>query len=243
MNTLHTFGCSFTEEFKEFMNPPLNMMNGRVEYVVDYFGGIPPDGWPTMLSNKLGYNLKNYAGCNTKEGNCNFAAFNNICNNLDNFQKDDIVIVEWTMMERFRYVDDQVNSMRSILPNLYMDYMSKETMENMLVNRTHELWIVELFKHQKIINKLCELIGMKLFYWTIDERIVKYKLKDNTNNGDYLILDQIQSCKSYVDYIVSLGGKTITKETNNKINDGHFGLSGHQVIVNLFYDDIIKKIK
>jgi len=241
MKTLHTFGCSFTEEFKEFMTIPYDMTNERVKYVVNYFNGTIPDGWPTMLSNKLNYGIINYAGVNTNEGNCNESIFNDVCNNLNNFNKGDMVIIEWTFKERFKYVDRKTHRMNTVLPNSIKQ--DEDTIDNILYNRNHVLWIKELFIKQRIINKVCELIGVDLYYWTIDKDIVNYKVQDKTNNGNYLLMDRLGLDSDYIHLITSHDGKTIIKETNGNVSDYHFGVSGHKVICDLFYDDIIKDIK
>jgi hypothetical protein len=251
MSTLYTFGCSFTEEFKEFMDySPLNMSNGRVKYVADYHNGIPPDGWVTMLSNKLGYELKNFSAVNGfknnygDEGNCNFSIFNNVCYASERFKKDDIVIIEWTMMDRFKWYDDEVKNIRTILPNLLCtkDPDTIKTLENILVNRVNLPWIDELFVHQKIINRLSESIGFNLFYWTIDKSIVKYKYDDIINDKRYLINKNLKKNEGYINLFWNNGARTITEETNGIINDGHFGISGHKVISDLFYEYILRNI-
>ena len=58
MSTLFTFGCSFSEEFSVLL--PRTSPNTRVDYIEQYFNGVPPDSWPTMLSKKLGLSIKNY---------------------------------------------------------------------------------------------------------------------------------------------------------------------------------------
>ena len=46
----------------------------------------------------------------------------------------------------------------------------------------------------------------------------------------------------YKELFYSLGARTITEEVNNKINDSHYGVSGHNIISELFYNDIINKL-
>ena len=53
MNTLFTFGCSYTEDYNTC----------RVDTYVDYknhMGGQYPKSWPIVLSENLNFNLKNY---------------------------------------------------------------------------------------------------------------------------------------------------------------------------------------
>jgi hypothetical protein len=45
MSTLFVFGDSFSEEFKEFMKPPINLTQGRSAYIVNHLNGVIPDGW------------------------------------------------------------------------------------------------------------------------------------------------------------------------------------------------------
>ena len=52
MNTLYTFGCSFTEGFNENHEP-------YQEYKI-FKGGTFPKTWSELLSEKLGLNLFNY---------------------------------------------------------------------------------------------------------------------------------------------------------------------------------------
>ena len=55
MNTLHTFGCSYTAYFEN--------NNGRSQYeeYKKFRGGFYPKVWPELLSEKLGMELNNTA--------------------------------------------------------------------------------------------------------------------------------------------------------------------------------------
>ena len=103
------------------------------------------------MANKLGYELENCAGINGVkhkyggEGNCNSSIFNNISLKSEKFKKDDIVIIEWTTMERFKWVNDIDNCMSTILPNQFDGPFDVNVLENVLVNRSHYLWVNELF--------------------------------------------------------------------------------------------------
>jgi hypothetical protein len=249
MSTLFVFGDSFSEEFKEFMKPPINLTQGRSAYIVNHLNGVIPDGWPTTLANKLGYELENCAGINGVkhkyggEGNCNSSIFNNISLKSEKFKKDDIVIIEWTTMERFKWVNDIDNCMSTILPNQFDGPFNVNVLENVLVNRSHYLWINELFILHNIINKLAESIGFNLFYWTVDRNIVNFKLDEIKNpNSHYLLTDKLKINFDYKELFHSLGARTITEEVNNKINDSHYSITGHNIISELFYDDIINKL-
>lgn len=249
MSKIFVFGDSFSEEFKEFTTSPINLTQGRSNYIFNHLNGVTPDGWPTKLANKLGYELENCAGINGVkhiyggEGNCNSSIFNNICLKSEKFNKGDILIVEWTTMERFKWVNEVDNCMNTILPNQFDGPFNVNVLENILVNKSHYLWINELFIKQNIINNLAKSIGLNIFYWTIDKNIIKFKIEEIKKiDSNYLLKDKIKINFDFKELFKSNGAKTISEESNNKINDSHYGLSGHNIIYELFYNDIISKI-
>ena len=255
MSTLFTFGCSFSEEFSVLL--PRTSPNTRVDYIEQYFNGVPPDSWPTMLSKKLGLSIKNYAGnggfkdpVNHKgEGNCNQSILNNIAYYCHEFKKDDIVIVEWTYIERFKWANEQGKSMISVYPAFlpgtgipdYPNYIDNQTAENIFVNRTNPLWIDELFIQQKLLNQFADNTGFNIFYWTVDNNIIKYKNNEIKNDKRYLINDMLGD-RDYMNLFKEEGAKTIMEETNENVRDWHYGVVGHQVQCDLFYNYIIKNI-
>ncbi len=250
MSTLYTFGCSFTENFSIFHD--MESETSRKKYVNQYCNNISPDTWNESLAKKLNYELENYAGIhgiksdNGYEQNCNDSIFNNICHASHKFKKNDIVIVEWTFMERFKWASDDNNCMVSLLPSNYKFIGNDVVIEGILINRTSKLWIDELFKKMKIINSLSNSIGFDVFYWTVDRNITNYKIEEIFDNDKWLVNKKLLNKKDnfgYKDIVFDLGGKTITEETNNEINDDHFGKSAHDILSDLFYNDIINKIK
>jgi len=211
MNTLHTFGCSFTSFFVE----------GRKEYkdYMDFRGGTFPKIWPELLSEKMGVNLSN----NGVGGSSNYDIFQSFCDNLVNIKKDDIVIIGWSFKERFRLVNEDLDlfikvdaGFKVILPDV-----SKNTINEMLVNRTNKKWCEEVHSWEKVIKKLSELIGFKLFIWSLDGTFPEH-------NG----LTQLFG---------DIGVETIYKETNGLIYDFHFGERGHKVQADYFYDILTNK--
>jgi hypothetical protein len=123
----------------------------------------------------------------------------------------------------------------------YPDYIDNNTAENIFVNRTNPLWINELFIQQKLLNQLAINTGFDIFYWTVDSNIVKYKNNEIKNDKKYLLSD-ILGDKDYMGLFNDNGAKTIIEETNQKVRDWHYGVTGHQVQCDLFYNYIIKNI-
>ena len=81
MNTLYTFGCSFTENFDPFIKYPSTT---RYDYIMNYHNGNIPKSWPQIMSEQSNMKWRNHGGIDGiigktgMEGNCNFSIFNNI---------------------------------------------------------------------------------------------------------------------------------------------------------------------
>ena len=81
-NTLHTFGDSYTEGQR---------------------GGNLPKSWSEILGEKLNMEVKNYG----IGGNSNPQIFDDVCNKSHEFNKGDIVIINWTYKDRFRWASTE----------------------------------------------------------------------------------------------------------------------------------------
>lgn len=241
MNKLYTFGCSFTENFDPFIKYPETT---RYNYIIDYCNGVIPKSWPQILSEELNMDLRNHGGIDGitgktgMEGNCNFSVFNNVCMASNNFQKGDVVIIEWTYMERFKWADFETNRITTITPNQIPNEYEKNVIESIFVNRTHELWIEELFKYQILLNKLAQSLNIKIYYWTVDKNIINNKIDDIKQDKKWLLSNYLQYGKTYQDIIKENGGLRIIDETDGIIIDDHMALSGHKVLADLFLNYI-----
>jgi len=200
MNTLHTFGCSYTARFETSGN-----LAQYIKYK-EYRGGSYPKIWPELLSEKLNLKLNNAA----VGGASNYEILQAFCDNVDKFQEGDIVIIGWSYIERFRVVDyfdgTFVKVGAGYAAELYN--ISKNTIDEMLFNRAHEKWLEEVQSWEKAIRKLCNSLKVQLVFWSFDSNIYK----------DNLDFDLVQ-----------LGAETIAAETGGKVHDMHYGEKGHIV--------------
>ena len=96
MNKLYTFGCSYTEGFSEFFKSPMYLK------YKEFNGGVFPKSWPDILAEKLKFDLVNY-GEGAAGNQQIFNIFSKKCREL---QKGDIVIIEWSFIERYRLALD-----------------------------------------------------------------------------------------------------------------------------------------
>ena len=235
MNNLFTFGCSFSENFQPY-NDKTNS-NPQSRYIFDILNGVVPYGWTDILAKKLKYNQKNYS----IGGDSNYGIFSQICEYCNQFSENDIVIIEWTNVHRFRWPNKE-NKWGSRLPGFFndLDGISKNTYEEILVNRSHELWYDEIYQYEKIIDRLCTLSKSNIFYWSFDPNLIYTLPNEKKLQKKYILSDVIKN--DMYTLIKDNGGKSINQESEGKINDGHLGKTGHEVMGNLFYDYIVKNI-
>jgi hypothetical protein len=213
INTLHAFGCSYTAHFEN------NAM--RKEYLdyKEYRGGHFPKIWSELLSEKLGLELNNVA----IGGSSNYEIFQSFCDNVQRFKKGDTVIIGWSYKERFRLVDDTMGTFTRMGPGFYpyIPGISNSTVDEIFVNRSHTKWLDEVRSWEKVIKKLCEVMGIRLLIWSFDHTF--------------------QEHDGFHSKMLLLGAETIHKETNGKINDQHFGEKGHITQCNYFLEVLTDK--
>jgi hypothetical protein len=219
MNTLFTFGCSYTASFEA------NNLENYRKYK-EYRGGTYPKSWPILLSEKIGMNIKNYG----IGGTGNQSIFEQFCIHCDEINENDVVIIEWSFIHRFRMALGN-NWFHMTLGAPFINF--KEISNTIIENRTNELYVDEIFNFIKLINEFSKSKKFKIFYWFADEEMKKRLTKDMIDIENFICWE-----KSIRGEIIFRGGITIEEETNNVINDGHFGELGHQIQSNIFYDYI-----
>ena len=121
-------------------------------------------------------------------------------------------------------------------------------MEEILVNRTHNLWIGEVLNWIKLINLYCKEKKVEVYHWTSDDIIFDQHSKfidekfivpeHNENNKTNLL--------GYLNLPQHFGGvlkARIVEGTNGAIIDDHMGEFGHINQCNYFYNHILKHSK
>lgn len=230
-NNLYTFGCSFTEGFKD--NHPQYL-----EYK-KYRGGSFPSHWTELLSEKLEYNLINDGSGGT--GNQNI--FTSLCKRSNQFQKGDIVIVQWTFMGRFRLSDSQgigwVHVGKANAKHLGNDMISPDCQDAIFVNRALNPYFDEIYDFERIIDRLSKEIGFDVYYWTILNDLIYHQPKEILNQKKYLLNDKIKDqFDNTFSIILKNGGLRVVEETDGQIDDWHMGESGNKIQADLFYQHI-----
>jgi hypothetical protein len=234
MSNLFVFGCSYTQGFNRSKD------NKNYQLFKNYRGGDLPKDWSTLLSEKLGFNLNNYG----EDASGNNQIFQEICSHCDEFNEGDIVIIGWTFIDRYRWVDYGKNTWKKLgSGKINFDFIGESTHEEIVYNRTHPFYIEEIYNYEKMIDQLSDSKKFKVYYWSAAENniITNIPTEKLRQIKKYILSDQIHPDNNNLRQIITkMGGLTIKEETDGFINDYHLGESGHKVQSELFYKHIIE---
>jgi hypothetical protein len=248
MSTLWTFGCSFTANYDPIEGLHIPYKNVFDDYK-EYRGGNFPDIWPKILSDKLGFELMNCA----KGGSSNYKILNQFLDVCDIIEKDDIVIFGWTSILRYRVVNHEEDIFVEVLPNstkFIQTNVSIESLDQMIINRSHRLWVNEVRNWIRFINVYLGNIGAKVYHWTSDntvfdqfdkfideKRFITVDENDNESNKTDILSYLNLPC--FHDGVLK---SRIVEETGGVINDDHMGEFGHKVMGEYFHKHITKHL-
>lgn len=254
-NKIHIFGDSFAfghNQDKFF--PSYNIWRELKGTEI-----LPPE-WFVILSQNLKCDYQNYAHM----GASNDSIFHQFVDAINNFNENDIVILNWTYLHRFRWGSDIKEHKNGYLdisvsfgePKEIKKNFSDLTKNQILYNRsTQHIWIRDILNYTKVISNLLDCRKVKVFFWDTDGNILN-KLSDYYLNPIYLCNNQIlknvvttnymfddtETC-DFFKLIRFYGGGTISYETNGFVPDiVHLGEEGHRIQAELFYNHIKKYI-
>lgn len=196
MARLWAFGDSFTESF--LPKDDCKVIHWRHHYI-DWKGYVPKV-YGEFLSERLGMKLMNF-GMGSWD---NYSIFESFCRNVNDIQKDDLVIFGWSDPVRFRLTDGRGN-WHSFTPNhnkitIPAEYMDIESIEKLLANRANP-------KYSEEVNIWINLINHTLK----DKHVIHWTPFVNTIHAIYLS-----------------GFPIIRDETDGVVNDGHFSEAGQE---------------
>lgn len=250
---LHCFGDSYTEGYKN------DMQFWPYDAYRKYLGledpkDMPPL-WSELLGEKLGVESFNYG----KGGASNHEIFFNFCEQVDNINDNDIVIINWTYIQRCLWVvdsqdeSDTSNLLVSISSHQGEHYdrdgLFKNAFDTIALNRTNFSWTYEVLKYQKIINSISKLKNFKVYYWFTDNHLYHNMAKIEDMSQSKYILNDLQTKYRYnpeddfghmacemFEILREYGAITLAAETNQISGDEmHLGGIGHKVQADIFY--------
>ena len=257
-NTLHTFGDSYTEGQPEDCTYPPFIEWKKLR------GGNLPKSWSEILGEKLNMEVKNYG----IGGNSNPQIFDDVCNKSHEFNKGDIVIINWTYKDRFRwaatefhfdgapqYPDENNNPLdnwrRMSVSNDQLDdfkHIKRNTKDEIIKNRTSHLYSDEIYNYENLIEQYSLSKGFDVYFWSTDNDIIINLSETKLKQKKYILNDLFVMGKyktyhhagEFMSMFIEMGGQTIFTETNTIVNDNnHFGELGHKVQAELFYEYIM----
>jgi hypothetical protein len=234
MKNLWIFGCSFSQPFFEYMHPN-NEDSGYNKYK-KYHDGKFPLTWSELLAKKIGFQLKNCA----KGGSCNYRIINRFNKFCHEIQEDDIVIIQWTLNERF-WVENYGELVEvSALAHCKKPDFTDNSLEEWFVHRNKKSWVNEIYDFQLMMDNMARLGKFNIFYWSADDQIINSENHEFKSNPKYLMNFATGSVIEYLNNKYN-GQLTIEAETNGEVSDVHYGVKGQQLLCDLIYDDLKNK--
>lgn len=240
MGKLWTFGCSFTAEYTyvSYLKPgetDVSKENNEIRYR-DYMGR-ETDVWPTIVAKELGLEKMNLG----YPGFSNYRIFNRFAANSHRIEKDDVVIIEWSRMERFDIIDTgngRHDTIVSVIPSVafFHKQYTREAMEEILVNRTHSAWCDEIYSYMKLIKELSKSKQFELYFWSADNQLINKESKEFKHQYNVLVPEA--DC-DLTKFLRKYGAQSIKEETNHILpDDEHYGEVGHSAMAKAFLYDI-----
>lgn len=218
---LWIFGDSFSDRFSGYDVVKYHDSDYRVRY--HKWKGYSPLSYGEVISKELGCDIEILSSA----GASNTEIFHTFISKMDEIIEGDLVIVNWTYLNRFRIANDN-NEFDKVMiqagcksPNSLVNIKS---LEEIGVNRnSHTIYYKEVSDYSKVIKKICNN-KIYTFIWTFmnhSEKMDKY-------------------IKEFYDEVKSINNlETITQETLGIIVDGHYSEYAHQQLA----DEILKNIK
>ena len=153
---LFAFGDSFTE--------PFHIQTGQTLKYFDWKGYIPKNFVDNIAEN-LKLNYFNFG----RGGTSNRTILSTFIKNIDLIDENDIVIIGWTSLARYRIPDYEENFFDVIAPNFIIKpYQESPSIESTLIDnlliRDHPMFSLELMEYMKLIRK--SLPKCQIFFWT-----------------------------------------------------------------------------
>jgi len=148
---IYIFGDSFSVKFSDrrFVTNIQNYIKWK---------GYEPKLYYELLSEEYSDNFV----CYVKPGVSNHYIFHQFVKNFHEIKPDDIVIFNWTEINRFVYYEN--NDVKSSLSKEHNNVFSEQTFNEIIVNRKNVNYIIEQYDFINFINKI--LKNNKVIHWT-----------------------------------------------------------------------------
>lgn len=168
---LFIFGDSFSQTFKSHNDVNSSWFSKYYNYINEI-----PLNFSEIISNSLDLELINFA----MGGSSNYTIFDTFLKNYETINENDIVIIGWTAINRFR-IATQTNEFVDILSftsNAQQhDDVGLVTTHEIAINRdNHSIWWSEVSNFVKIVNKLSKTKNIYHWTWESPKTEVSYNI-------------------------------------------------------------------
>jgi hypothetical protein len=190
------FGDSFSANFDDYVKGNFKAIDNYLDYK-----GYVPKTYSQLLADELNEDIINLS----RIGSDNSLILLKIMENYSKIKENDIVLINWTSIERFKIVFEN-----NWTPNLTFNtkILSRNVYDEISLLRQHVLYIKEQLTFIKFVEEIFKT--QKVFQWTWSTIVMMDK---------------------FIDY-------TILKETNDKIDDIHYGEYGHKFLYNYVSNEL-----
>lgn len=186
MNNLWVYGDSFSVDMNTDSAP---CFTKYVEYKKRQV-----KSYSNFIGEKLNLNVIN----KSVGGSDNYTIFETLCEDIEKIEDNDLVILNWGPVTRFRIVNEDTNRWESVMGYdfRYENFFCRKTIEEISINRLNQQYENEILNFEKIIRK--SLRNNFLYIWT------------------------------WTNYEFTYSLTSIEQETNGHVKDGHWAESGHK---------------
>ena len=156
-----------------------------------------PDSWKNLYCDYKGYNPKFFGHFVSEDLNMDYeiltkGIFDNykmielFVDNMDRFNEGDIISFGWTATSRLRFVNESTNqweviNARGMTGDVFQG-MTVSTLSEIAANRDHKLYLKELIKLTKLINKSLPNVSIIHWTWTNNSYFHYERISDETEN-------------------------------------------------------------
>ena len=107
------------------------------------------------------------------------------------------------------------------------------------VNRNEKPFVNEIYSFQNFIEEFCNSLGCEIYFWSADNNLINNENEEFKSKRKYLFPEANMDMTQYLRR--KYGAQTIYDETKGEVADQqHYGEKGHNVIGNIFYNEIIR---
>lgn len=254
MPNLWTFGDSFTKG---------HGMNGEIP---EYKNADSNLKWNNLLANQLGYDLKNFGD----NGLPNETILQTIIEHLNEFQKEDVIIIESATLGRMvvPVPDSKFNNIKvnpfyihqntiADEPEVYLNHFTKDELKHII--GFFENFILDGFYYTNQIKSIVALakylndnkIVRKVIFWNLFpiESAKNFEIKNIYNDRSELETIYLKNYigsdtykYGWINYFKAQN-LTIKSDTNGEINDLHLSKNGHNIFFRLLLTELGLEVK